>query len=369
MGMKTKAVLQALSIRTSARLPDARILCLGEDRREVRSAERFLSSVGYRAVGFLPLAVLRDGSWRPGAVDLLVIDAPLPLASELLARSKAIDEDQRPSALVLVDPVDRLARRRALDAGARDVLLRPADAAELVARVGSVLGAHFLERAERRGLVRSPDAPEPAVVDELLRTQLELVRRLSRAGGARERETGNSLVRTSRAARRLALAVGCGEAFADELLHAAPMYDIGRCAIPDRILQSAEPLSSADRELVNAHTTAGAALLEGSKSPLLVLGRELALTHHEHWDGAGYPNGLRGEQIPISGRILAVADVFDALTSARVHRSARSVDDAVSYLLEKAGTQFDPLVVARFVDQLPAAVDDRSRFPDSVPRW
>jgi putative two-component system response regulator len=175
-----------------------------------------------------------------------------------------------------------------------------------------------------------------------------VVRRLGRAAEYRDNETGYHIIRMSQMSALLARKLGWSEADTELMLNASPMHDIGKIGIPDHILLKPGKFEPAEWEIMKTHAAIGGELLDGDDSALLRLAREIALSHHEKWDGSGYPNGLADEAIPQSGRIVAVADVFDALTSVRPYKKAWSVEDAVNFIRDNSGSHFDPDVVASF---------------------
>lgn len=195
-------------------------------------------------------------------------------------------------------------------------------------------------------------------------TQREIIRRLCSAGEFRDNETGQHVARMAQLAHRLALAAGCDDAFAAQLLEAAPLHDIGKIGIPDHVLLKPGRLDAHEWTVMKRHAMIGHGLLSGSGLPLLDLAAEIARSHHEKWDGSGYPAGLCGDAIPLSGRIVAVADVFDALLSPRPYKEAWPVDRVVTHLREQAGQQFDPRLVTLFLSEITAMLAIRSQFSD-----
>lgn len=175
----------------------------------------------------------------------------------------------------------------------------------------------------------------------LKRSRLEVVRRLSRAAEYRDNPTGLHTIRMTRYSALLALSLGWNEAEAELMLRASPMHDVGKIGIPDRILLKPCRLDEQERCIMQRHTEIGAEILVDGDSDILQLARTIALSHHEKWNGSGYPQGLAGTDIPQSARFVAVVDVFDALTSRRPYKNAWSVDDAVAYVQQQAGQQFD----------------------------
>lgn len=232
------------------------------------------------------------------------------------------------------------------EAGAVDYITKPVSPAVVRARVRTHLS-----------LVR---------VDELQQTRLQIIQCLGRAAEYRDNETGLHVVRMSHYSRILALAAGLGEARAEEIMNAAPMHDIGKIGIPDAVLLKAGPLDETERSIMQEHVRMGAEILGEHDSPLLRMARSIALAHHEKYDGSGYPAGLAGEAIPIEARIVAIADVFDALTSVRPYKKAWPVDDAIALLQREKGRHFDPVLVDLFIDRLAAILEIRERYAEEA---
>jgi hypothetical protein len=207
----------------------------------------------------------------------------------------------------------------------------------------------------RRALQREVDERSDDLrraLSELEIAQAETVRRLSMAVEFRDEDTGAHIERIGRFSTLLSEEVGMSIEFCRRISHAAPLHDVGKVAIPDAILLKEGPLTPEERAIVETHTEEGHRLLRGSSSSILDMGATIALSHHERWDGGGYPRGLAGEQIPIEGRIVAIADVFDALTSDRVYRKAFSVERAIEMMREEAGKHFDPVLLEAFLEVL-----------------
>ncbi len=231
------------------------------------------------------------------------------------------------------------------DAGAVDYITKPVSPPVVRARVRNHLS-----------LVR---------MDELKRTRLEIVQRLGLAAEYKDNETGLHVIRMSHYARILGLASSMSEAEADDLLHAAPMHDVGKIGIPDSILRKPGPLDKDEWQIMQSHATIGGAIIGRHAGGMLAMAHDVAMTHHEKWDGSGYPNGLSGTQIPQVGRIVAIADVFDALTSARPYKAEWPVEKAVQYLEQQRGQHFDPELVQLFLAQLPAVLEVKQRWAET----
>jgi putative two-component system response regulator len=201
------------------------------------------------------------------------------------------------------------------------------------------------------------EVTDRVTVEERLRhSYRETIQRLARAVEFRDNDTGDHVERMSGLCLMIAQGLGLDEDHCDRLREASVMHDAGKIAIPDSILLKPGPLTTEERRQMETHTTIGHDLLAGSTSPLLDLAAIIALTHHERYDGTGYPQGLAGPDIPVEGRIVAVADVYDALTSDRVYRPAMPVSEALAILEAGRGTHFDPLVLDAFLAGLPGIV-------------
>ena len=203
-------------------------------------------------------------------------------------------------------------------------------------------------------------------MDELRQTRLQIVQRLGMAAEYKDNETGLHVIRMSHFSKVLALAAGFSEAAAEELLNAAPMHDVGKIGIPDAVLRKPGKLDEQEWAVMRQHVEIGAQIIGEHASGLLRTAQRIALSHHEKWDGSGYPNGLSGEDIPLEGRIVAIADVFDALTSVRPYKAAWSVEDAVELLNKERGRHFDPHLVELFIQQLPAILEIKERWAEQA---
>jgi putative two-component system response regulator len=230
------------------------------------------------------------------------------------------------------------------EAGAVDFITKPVNPAVVKARVQLHLS-----------LVR---------MEELRATRLQIVQRLGLAAEYKDNETGLHVIRMSHFARLLGEAWGLDEQEADDLFIAAPMHDIGKIGIPDRILQKPERLTPQEWDTMRTHPTIGASIIGEHEGGMLKVAHDVALCHHEKWDGSGYPRGLKGEQIPLCGRIVAVADVFDALTSVRPYKPAWPLQQACDWLNEERGRHFQPELVELFLQRLPAIQDIMQRWAE-----
>jgi response regulator RpfG family c-di-GMP phosphodiesterase len=230
-----------------------------------------------------------------------------------------------------------------------------------VATITAIVASYALANWERARVAQLNEVLEERVRErtaELRSTQLEVVHRLGQAAEARDGETGLHIQRIGHLSRALGIAHGMSVSDADLLQQASAMHDVGKIGIPDRILLKPGRLEQSERTLMQTHTTIGAGILSGSTSPLLQMAEEIALTHHERFDGSGYPNGLQAEEIPVTGRICAIVDVFDALMSARTYKDAWTLDAALDELRDGRGTHFDPELLDEFIELAPSLLRD-----------
>ncbi len=243
-----------------------------------------------------------------------------------------------------------------LELGAVDYITKPISPPIVKARVHTHLTLYDQNRElDRKVHIKT---------EQLHETRLQIIQRLGRAAEYKDNETGMHVIRMSYYSRILGLAIGMSEQDADTLMNAAPMHDIGKIGIPDNILKKPAKLSPEEFAVMKQHCEIGAEIIGTDHSELLQMAKVVALTHHEKWDGTGYPNGLVGDQIPRVGRIVAIADVFDALTSVRPYKSAWSVEDAISHLQEAAGKHFDPYLIPLFIKAMPEMLEIKERFVD-----
>lgn len=273
--------------------------------------------------------------------------------------------------IVLTADVTAEAKLRALSLGARDFLTKPFDRFELLLRVRNVLQVVSLQDSlYEQNLTLEKRVAERT--EDLERARLEMLDRLALAAEYRDDDTQQHAWRIGRTCGMLSSTLGLSEDQVELVGRASPLHDIGKIGLPDAVLLKPGRLTAAEFEQVKQHTTIGARILSGGHSPLLRLAHVIALTHHERWDGGGYPGGLIGEEIPVEGRIVAVADVFDALTHTRPYKSAWRIEDAVAEIRAQAGRQFDPCVVDAFLtlphaDLVHGAGDARARRDDAAP--
>ncbi|MFE1813380.1 HD domain-containing phosphohydrolase [Metapseudomonas otitidis] len=290
-----------------------------------------------------PKALELAGRERPA---LVLLDVMMPgMTGHEVCQQLKNDPATREIPVIFVTALaDTEDEAKGFEVGAVDYITKPVSPAIVKARVRTHLS-----------LVR---------MDELKRTRLEIVQRLGLAAEYKDNETGLHVIRMSHYSRILARALGWSEADCDDLLNAAPMHDVGKIGIPDAVLRKPGKLDADEWAVMRQHVSIGANIIGEHPSGLLRMAQRIALTHHEKWDGSGYPNGLAGEDIPIEGRIVAIADVFDALTSERPYKQAWPVEEAVAFLRDQSGQHFDPDLVELFIQQLPAVLEVKARWAE-----
>jgi len=324
-----------------------RILVVDDELLNVELLAAVLGDAGFTEVETTtsPAAALR--SCAAGTPDLLLLDLHMPGTDGfgvMDTLGPAIRTDAGPPVMVLTADITQATRHRALSAGARDFLSKPFDPDEVLLRVRNLLTVRSCERK----LAQHNERLEYAVrarTHELEASRLEVLDRLALVAEFRDDDTNQHARRVGRSAAAIANALELPPELLELLGPAAALHDIGKIAIPDSILRKPGPLTPDEFAVMQTHTTIGARMLAGSRFPVLQTASAIALTHHERFDGAGYPVGLAGDGIPIEGRIAAVADVFDALTSNRVYRPAFERAVALEMMREESGEQFDPVVL------------------------
>lgn len=245
---------------------------------------------------------------------------------------------------------------KGLDLGAVDYITKPYTATLVRSRVRTHIALYRQSRA-LTDLVQQRTR-------ELLETRVEIIRCLGRAAEYRDNETGMHVLRMSHMTRLLASACGLDDANAELLFQASPMHDVGKIGIPDQILLKPGKLTPDEWETIKRHTVIGAEIIGDHTSDIIVMARIVALRHHERWDGSGYPGGQKGAEIPIGARIVALADVFDALLSVRPYKAAWTLDDALKHIFSQRAQHFDPDVVDAFIQVLPDCLRVRETYRD-----
>ena len=347
-----------------SKIKEAKILIVDDQPANVTLIEKILDIDGYHNVISTTDPTQAEAIYVEQSSDLVLLDLNMPLMDgyQVLAKIREVDPDY-PPIIVLTAQSDRESRIKALDIGARDFLAKPFDRVELMTRIRNMLEVRIMAKAVKNQN-KILDSMVKERTQELNNTRLEVIRRLGRAAEYRDDLTGFHIIRMSRYSQLLALAAGMSEDEAENVLNASPMHDIGKIGIPDNVLLKAGKLDAEEWELMKTHVDIGVEILSGSDSVLMNMAAEIAQNHHEKWDGSGYPCGLKGEAIPLTGRVVAVADVFDALTTARPYKKAWKVEDAIDFMEEQKGQHFDPKLVELFIGILPEILKIREQYAE-----
>lgn len=297
---------------------------------------------------------------KQGKVDMILLDIMMPEMNGYDV-CKAIKEDPATADIPVIF-ISALSEqedeRKGLELGAVDYITKPINPAITKRRIQT----HLALYDQTRELERMVEAR----TRELHESRLAIIRQLGRAAEFKDNETGLHVIRMSHYARLIAESMSGGaNEWTDLIFQAAPMHDIGKIGIPDGVLLKPGKLDDTEWELMKRHPEFGAEIIGKHDSKLLQLAREVALCHHEKWNGSGYPSGLSGEAIPLSGRIAAIADVFDALTTERPYKKAWSVEQAVALIDESVAEHFDPVVVEHFHRVLPEMLEIMDRFSEA----
>lgn len=325
-------------------LRQARILLVDDEEPNIRMLRQLLERSGYAQLTSttdphqaLPLY----HEFRP---DLILLDLHMPGLDGfgvLEQLAPVIPEDSYLPILMLTGDSSRASKERALALGAKDFVTKPFELNEVLLRIHNLLEPRFMH-LELRDQNQYLEQRVLARTRALAEARIEVLERLALAAEFRDDATGQHTRRVARVSAVLAKAAGMGDALVELIERAAPLHDVGKIGIPDQLLLKPSQLTREEFEVVKTHTTIGAHILSGGRSPVVQLAEQIALSHHEKWDGGGYPSGLVREAIPIPARIVAVADFFDALTHPRPYRGAWSVDAALAEIRAQRGRHFDP---------------------------
>ncbi len=328
----------------------ARVLVVDDERTLADLIARVLADGGYRPDVASTVAEART-LLASSHFDLVLCDLNIPGESGLGLLEHVFREHPDTGAVVVSGDDDPDVAVAALELGTYGYVVKPFSASQILFTTANALRHHKLELAGRA----QRDALELAVSErtsELRQSREETILRVSRVAEFRDQQTGRHSRRMSRLCEGLAIRAGLQAERCELLRLASPLHDVGKVGIPDGILLKPGTLTGSERRVIERHTEIGYRMLGGSGEELLDLAAQVALTHHERYDGRGYPHRVQGERIPVEGRIAAVADVFDALTSDRVYRPAFELDQAVETMAAGRETQFDPELLDVFLSSV-----------------
>jgi putative two-component system response regulator len=331
------------------------ILVVDDTDMNLRLLEALLLPMGYEVLKAVngQDAIEKAKEMHP---DVILMDVMMPVMDGFEAtKLLKLDEETRIIPVVMVTALREANDRvKALEVGADDFISKPFDKSELRTRVKTLvsLKAHsdFLRNYQQQletEVARKTNQLQNTLA-ALQTASLDSINRLSRAAEYRDEDTGKHILRMSGYSKVIARKMGCSDKTSERILYAAPMHDVGKIGIPDNVLLKPGKLNPDEWEIMKQHTIIGAGILSGSWTGIVRLAEVIAYTHHERWDGSGYPRGLKGSEIPLVGRITAIADVFDALTTRRPYKEPFSVEKSFAIIQESKGTHFDPKVVDIF---------------------
>ena len=343
----------------------SKILIVDDDPLNVDVLEEILKENDYADIKTTTDPFEAVELYKEHDYDLILLDILMPGMDgfEVIEKFKEIEPSLTTPILILSALSDQKTRISALSNGARDYLIKPFNPAEVLVRIRNLLEVRLAQK-QLRLHNEILDQKVRERTEELQDTRLEIINRLGMAAEYRDNETGFHIIRMSRISYEIAKAAGLNRYESELILHASPMHDIGKIGIPDSILLKPDKLSAEEWTIMKTHTNMGAKILKGHNSDLLHAAQTIATTHHEKWDGTGYPEGLSRQDIPLMGRITSIADVFDALTSKRPYKEAWPIERAVDVIEQDSGTFFDPMLVRTFKARLPAIIDIKEKFGD-----
>ena len=339
-------------------LPEETILIVDDEPANIKALASALGD-RYRVLaatsGEQALDIIFERSYE---LDLILLDVLMPglTGYDVNARVRSYPETADIPIIFITARTDPGEEAMGLDMGAVDYIGKPFHPVIVRARVKTQI--------ELKKHKEYLDDMVAARTQELLHAREDIVMRLAKAAETRDNETGMHILRLSKLCEMLARACGMKRTRARTLATASLMHDVGKIGIPDNILLKPGRHTAEERAIMQTHTTLGGEILADGDNDLLIMAREIALTHHERWDGTGYPNGLKGDEIPFEGRITSVCDVFDALTSERPYKRAWSIEEATDFLRKNSGSMFEPKLVDLFLENLDQVQEILSAYRD-----
>lgn len=344
---------------------DASILVVDDNPTNLEIYETQLRGAGYRNIVSVSDSEKALEWSRTCNPDLVILDIMMPGLNgfevmTLLGKAQI-------SATILAVTANHTPglRLKALADGAQDFLTKPYQADELLARIRNMLMGHLAQK----WLVDQNNTLENVVrerTNELRQSRFELIAALERAAKHRDEDTANHTVRVGALAHLMGIKLGLSSSTCELLKHAAPMHDIGKIGTPDHILFAPRRLDHEEMKIMRDHARTGATIIgQHHADPLLLVASDIALSHHEKWDGSGYPDGVRGQAIPLAGRIVALVDVFDALTTRRPYKEPWSLEQTLTLIKNERGKHFDPQLVDIFLDSISEVIAIKKQFPDT----
>jgi len=338
------------AIAAETHLKQARILIVDDEDENLAMLRRLLERAGYTKVADTSDPRQAMPLYQDLQPDLVLLDLHMPVLDGfgvLEQLGSVIPKDSYLPILMLTGDSAAAAKQRALALGAKDFVTKPFDNGEVLLRIHNLLEPRFmhLQLRDQNQVLEVRVRQRTLALEQ---SQVEILDRLARAAEFRDDDTGQHTRRVAKISALLAAGFEVDTATAELIGRAAPLHDVGKIGIPDQILLKPGTLSPSEFEVVKTHTTIGARILSAGGSPLIQMAEQIALNHHERWDGTGYPSGLAGDAIPLAARVVAIADVFDALTHPRPYRDAWPLKKVLAWITDQAGQHFDPHLVQAF---------------------
>lgn len=356
----------------SQEVKDSRILIIDDEPVNINILQELFELEGFSDITGEPDPVKAVEHYKNEDFDIILLDINMPVLNgfDVMEKLKAFNKASPPPILILTAQHDNNIRIRALKSGASDFLTKPFNDEEVISRVNNLLKMHlghkslaiFNQELEKRVAHRTKELT--LLTEELLLNQQEALACLGLAAEYRDMDTASHTIRVGWYSRLLGEKIGIAGNELELLFQAAPMHDVGKIGIPDKILLKPGKFEPDEWKIMQSHTEIGGKILEQNSSILMVTAKEIAICHHEKWDGSGYPNNLAGNDIPINARVVILADVFDALTIERPYKKAWKIDKAIDYIESEAGTFFDPEIVKAFTSSIPEFLKVREEFHD-----
>lgn len=345
-------------------IKQTRILIIDDQKLHALFLKKVLNEEGFQNVEVIvdPLKALP--AFREFSPEIIILDMIMPQLDgfQVMKQFNEFRKDHYLPILALSSDKSSDLRLRALQSGATDFLNKPYENMEMIFRVRNMIEMRKLHM-EVQNQNKILESKVQDRTKELRDTQLDIIRRLAQAAEFRDNDTGMHIIRMSQYCQKFGSTLDMSASECELILNASPLHDIGKIGIPDRILLKPGKLTDDEYEIMKTHTTIGAQLLFGSNSPVMKMAQVIAETHHERWDGRGYPKQLNGAEIPLIGQLCSICDVFDALTSVRPYKEAWTVEQAVAEIQRSKGQAFADELVDRFMDILPHIEEIKNNYP------
>lgn len=341
-------------------IKNGKILIVDDNLANTKLLEKILKISGYHNIQTVNDSREFFRKYNEFEPDVILLDLNMPFIDGIEVMRKLHENDEESldyiPVIVITAQNDQLNMKKAFEVGASDFVGKPFNNDEILLRIKNMLKMRLLHKEvlSYNGVLEQKVKERTKDLQDL---QVELIQRLGRVLEYRDNETGYHVTRMSLYVKELAIHLGLPEDDIQLLYQASSMHDIGKISVSDQILLKPGKLSDEERETMQLHTIHGAHILTGSSFRLIQLAEEISLSHHEKWDGTGYPKGLKGEEIPLYSRMVAICDVFDALTSERPYKKAWTVEEAKEEIMSQSGRHFDPFIVEKFLEILPQVVE------------